>query len=75
MTKKLVIMLLVVVMLLALSVPALAHPPHNEGEAGKANANAADGLHRAAENVADANGRAAHVLLYWVGPGPGHGGE
>ena len=68
--KKLLIVLVVVVLVMALAAPVMAVPNDNfpADKAGRANANAMDGLHRAAENVANANGKAAHVLLYWVGP-------
>jgi len=67
--KKLVVLLVVGIMVLALAAPVFAHPPHAEGEAGKANANAKFGLHRACEAVSEnSNGRAAHVLAFWVGP-------
>ena len=75
--KKLLVVLMIVALVMVFAAPAMAVPNDNfpADKAGRANANAADGLHRAAENVANANGKAAHVLLYWVGPGPGHGGE
>jgi len=66
--KKLVIMLVVVALVMALALPVMAHPPHVEGEAGKANENAKFGVHKACEFVSSANGRAAHVLAFWVGP-------
>jgi len=67
--KKLVVLLIVGIMVLALSAPVFAHPPHAEGEAGKANENAKFGLHEACGAVSEnSNGRAAHVLAVWVGP-------
>ena len=73
--KKIFIVLLVITLVIMSATSAMAVPNDNfpAEKAGRANANAADGLHRAAGNVANANGNAAHVLLYWVGPGPGHG--
>ena len=83
--KKLLVVLMIVALVMAFAAPAFAaghegpgtpgHPNVDPDKAGRANANAADGLHKAAANVANANGRAAHVLLYWVGPGPGHGAK
>ena len=66
MTKKLVIILLVVVMVLALTSSVFAHPlpPRSPGVANPA---AADGLHRAAPQL-DPDGVAAHVFLFWLSP-------
>ena len=71
MTKKLIVMLLVVVMLLAMTSAVFAHPlpPRSPGVANPA---AAGGLHRACEQL-DPDGVPFHVFLFWLSPGPDHG--
>jgi len=69
--KKFLVVLMIVALVMVFATSAFAaghHPPHAEGEAGKANENAKPGLHTAKDYVANANGRAAHVLKNWVGP-------
>jgi len=65
-TKKLIVMLLVVVMLLAMTSAVFAHPlpPRSPGVANPA---AAGGLHRAAPQL-DPEGVAAHVFIFWLSP-------
>jgi len=71
--KKLVVLLVVGIMVLALAAPVFAarpdHPPTPEQSVNVAPAQAAGGLHRACGNT---SGIANHVLLFRVGPGP-HG--
>ena len=71
--KKLLVVMVVVLMVLALSAPVFAagpgHPPTPEPSVNVAPAQAAGGLHRACANL-DPGGKAFHVLLYRVGPGP-----
>ena len=65
--KKFMLILIVVALVMVFATSAMAHPPHREGEAGKANENAMDGLHNAHHNVMhNSNGRADHVLHDWV---------
>jgi len=71
--KKALIMLIVVVMVLAFATSSFAarpdHPPTPESSVNVAPSAAAAGLHTACFNL-DEDGKAFHILLYRVGPGP-----
>jgi len=73
--KRFLVVLVVVVMVLALATPAFAarpdHPPTPDPSINVAPSQAAGGLHTAAFNL-DQEGKAFHVLLYRVSPGPDH---
>ena len=72
--KKLISSLLVVVMMLALSVPAFAsghgqrHPQVPEQSLQNISRNAANGMHTAWGNIQDANGIASHVFTFRFSP-------
>jgi len=60
--KKIVTFILVIVMVLAISVPSFAHPMVPDQSIGNVSANAANGMHTAWGHVQNAEGIAAHVF-------------
>jgi hypothetical protein len=62
--RRLVTLVVGVALAFAMAIPAMAHPRVPEQSICVMNVNAADGVHKAAANVENASGVAAHVLFY-----------
>lgn len=60
--KKLLVLLVVSVIVMATSIPALAMAVVPEQSVGNVSMRAHDGLHNAHQNVMDNNGNASHVF-------------
>jgi hypothetical protein len=60
--KRLLVLLIVSVIVMATSLPVFAEAVVPEQSVGKVSMNAHEGLHRAHQNVMDNNGNASHVF-------------
>jgi hypothetical protein len=66
--KRFVVLVVVVLLLMALAVPAFAHPNVPAQSIGKVNPSAVNGMHTAWGNVQGSDGIAAHVFMMRLSP-------